>query len=120
MGGVYVECRVDNPVLSTVHAELNIHNVTVGLCLGYDNIGFQYSIIHDNTEITRAFVMNVAEVKIGFEKSVTVQWDDGNKSSTSVNVSLNGWFIAACYAFAYSGQWIPGGSTNPVPYPVPS
>lgn len=52
---------------------------------------------------------NVSELKLGVEASVstpTIGWDDTIETAY-VNLSVNGWFLAAAYYFFTTGQPVP-------------
>ena len=52
---------------------------------------------------------NLSELKIGFEHSTAIKWDNTTETTYN-NVSISGWSIAAAYIFATAGQPMPSPS----------
>lgn len=88
---------------STVGINLNISDLTLNVRVGLDDIGLYASVTRDNTTNSVGMKLNVSELKIGFESSTAIQWDN-TTGITYTNASISGWAIAAAFAYATTGQ----------------
>lgn len=69
--------------------------------VGLDNIGITGTIISGDYQSSFGIKLDLLHFKVGFEAAETeVLWDGDvqNVQTEYVNVSLNGWFIAALFA----------------------
>lgn len=79
------------------------------LSVGLDDIGLSGSLTNENTTNSFGVKLNLSELKIGFEGSTAIQWD--NKTEISyTNASISGWTIVAVYIFATTGQYVQSSS----------
>ena len=51
-------------------------------------------------------MLNLSELKVGFETSIAVQCDNTIQTSYT-NVDINGWAIVAAYLWITTGQQVP-------------
>lgn len=105
---VYANGSFDHPIKSSsAGIKFNISDFTLDICVGLDNIGISGSI--QNNDISSAFGIKVdaSELKLGFESSTTVRWDEDTSDTTYCNASITGAGFAALYYFAQTGQWVP-------------
>lgn len=102
---VYAEGNVEHPILSSnVGIKINIAKFTLNLSLGVDNTSLSGSIAKKKSTDSFALKLNLSELKLGFESAKTVKWDSSSDETTYTNLSVNGWFLAAAYAFVRTGQ----------------
>ena len=86
--------------------KINIAKFTLDISMGLDNIGISGSLSNGNTTNSFGLKANLSELKVGFEGSTAVKWDN-NTETTYTNVSVSGWAIAAAYVFITTGQSMP-------------
>ena len=103
---VYAQGRSDNLLLSSAGFKINISNFTLMFSLGVENIGFNGSIRKGDTTDSFGLKADLSQIKIGFEKSTTVKWDENTNVTSYANVSFTGLGLVAAYAFVTTGQWL--------------
>ena len=64
-----------------------------------------------NGDTTNSFGIkaNLSELKIGFEHSTAIKWDNTTET-TYTNISFSGWSIATAYLLISTGQLMPSSS----------
>ena len=101
---VYAEHDAIHPIKSSsAGLKINISNFILDISLGLDNIGVSGSLVNGNTTNSFGLRANLSELKVGFEGSSAVQWDNTTET-TYTNVSVSGWSIAAVCMFITTGQ----------------
>ena len=104
---VYANAELLNPVKSsTAGLKINISNFTLTVSLGLDNIGISGSVTKGNTVDSFGMRVNVSELKIGFEGSTAVTWDNETEIAYA-NASVSGWFLVVAYQLVTTGQLSP-------------
>ncbi|MFR8011646.1 MAG: RHS repeat-associated core domain-containing protein [Clostridia bacterium] len=91
---------------SSAGIKINISNFILDISLGLDNIGISGSLVNENTTNSFGLKVNLSELKVGFEGSSAVKWDNTTET-TYTNASINGWTIAAAYVLVTTGQQMP-------------
>lgn len=104
---VYSKARTDNILLSSAGLKINISSFTLDLSLGLDNIGLSGSIRKGNTTSAFGLTADLSQLKIGFEDSVTIKWDENTDITEYYNASFTGSGIASAIYFAVTRQYIP-------------
>ena len=102
---VYAKGRSDNWLLSSAGLKINISDFTLDISLGLDNIGISGSIRKENATNSFGLSADLSQLKVGFEGSTTVKWDENTDVTTYTNVSITGCGIAAIYLLSTTGQW---------------
>ena len=103
---VYVKREAKHPIKSSsAGIKINVSDFTLDLSLGLDNTGL--SVTRSNGEVSNSFGLraNLSELKVGFEGSTAIKWDNTTTETAYTNVSVSGWAIAAAYIFAETGQY---------------
>ena len=104
---VYAKGNAEHPIKSSsAGIKINIAKFTLDISMGLDNIGISGSLSNGNTTNSFGLKANLSELKVGFEGSTAVKWDN-NTETTYTNVSVSGWAIAAAYVFITTGQSMP-------------
>ena len=104
---VYANGNAEHPIKSSsAGIKINIAKFTLDISMGLDNIGISGSLSNGNTTNSFGLKANLSELKVGFEGSTAVKWDN-NTETTYTNVSVSGWAIAAAYVFITTGQSMP-------------
>ena len=104
---VYAKGNAEHPIKSSsAGIKINIAKFTFDISMGLDNIGISGSLSNGNTTNSFGLKANLSELKVGFEGSTAVKWDN-NTETTYTNVSVSGWAIAAAYVFITTGQSMP-------------
>lgn len=107
---VYAKRDAEHPIKSSsAGLKFNISKVTLDISIGLDNIGISGSIIDGNTTNSIAIKANISELKVGFEGSTAIKWDNTTET-VYTNVSVSGWAIVAAYVLATTGQSMPSPS----------
>ena len=60
----------------------------------------------ENITDSFGFKANISELKLGFEYSTLIQWDNMTETAYT-NVSVNGWILAMAYALVFTGEYMP-------------
>ena len=103
---VYAQKRSDNFALSSAGLKINISSFTLDISLGLDNFGISGSIKNEDTINAFGIKADISQLKIGFEHSYTVKWDESTDITSYANASISGWGIAAAYIWTKTGQWL--------------
>ena len=104
---VYAERDANHPIKSSsVGIKINASNFTLDISLGLDNTGVSGSLTKGNTTNTFGIKANLSELKLGFESSSAVQWDNITET-TYANASISGWAAVAVYLLVTTGQPMP-------------
>ena len=103
---VYANGDLDNYLESSAGVNINIDSFALNLSLGLADTGISFSLANGNTTNSFGLKVNLLEMKIGFENSTAVQWDDIIET-TYVNSSISGWAIASLYMATPVGQSMP-------------
>ena len=107
---VYANRDAENPVKSSAAGiKINISSFTLNLSLGFDNIGLYSSITDGNVTDSFGLRINLSELKVGFESSTAIQWDDVTQTGYT-NVSASGWAVIAAIMLVSNGQSMPSPS----------
>ena len=104
---VYAQGRSDNPLLSSAGLKINIASFTLNVSLGLDNIGISGSVKNGKATNTFGLSADLSQLKIGFESSTTVKWDNDTNVTDYINASVTAWGIAALYILVTTGEWVP-------------
>ena len=80
-----------------------MNNFTLSGILGVESSGIVTSWSKDNQIKSHGIILNLAEAKIGYEYSLTIQWDNTSQTSYT-NVSISGWWIIGIYSLITTGQ----------------
>ena len=103
---VYANKDAQHPIKSSsAGININIVNFTLDLSVGLDDIGISGSLTNGNTTNSFGIKLNLSELKIGFEGSTAIQWDNTTETAYT-NASISGWAIAVAYIFATTGQYV--------------
>lgn len=103
---VYANKDAQHPIKSSsAGININIVNFTLDLSVGLDGIGVSGSLTNGNTTNSFGVKLNLSELKIGFEGSTAIQWDNTTETAYT-NASISGWAIAAAYILATTGQYV--------------
>lgn len=102
---VYTNVNMDSPERSSAGVKINMSNFAVKLCVGLDDIGFYCLSSSGNTTSAFGVKINLSELKLGFEESTSIQWDN-TVETTYTNTSINGWALVALYMLM-NGQEAP-------------
>ena len=103
---VYANKDAQHPIKSSsAGININIVNFTLDLSVGLDDIGISGSLTNGNTTNSFGVKLNLSELKIGFEGSTAIQWDNTTETAYT-NASISGWAIAAAYILATTGQYV--------------
>ena len=78
----------------------------------YDNIGISGSVKDGDTTNSFSIKADLSQLKVGFEGSTTVKWDENTNITSYTNASVSGWAIVAVYILIQTGQWIPSPQTS--------
>ena len=101
---VYANNDAQHPIKSSsVGININIVDFTLDLSIGLDDIGISGSLANGNTTNSFGVKLNLSELKVGFEGSTAIQWDNTTET-TYTNVSFSGWAIAEAYILIATGQ----------------
>ena len=101
---IYGQKDVTNPInSSTIEAQLNVNNFTLSGILGVESSGIVTSWSKDNQIKSHGIILNLAEAKIGYEYSSTIQWDNSSQTSYT-NASISGWWVIGVYSLLIGGQ----------------
>lgn len=107
---VYANNDSQHPIKSSsAGININIVNFTLDLSVGLDDIGISGALTNGNTTKSYGVKLNLSELKIGFEGSTAIQWDNTTETAYT-NASISGWAIAAAYILATTGQYVPSSS----------
>ena len=96
---------LDGTLLYTLEDLMQSVNFTLDLSVGLDDIGLSGSLTNGNTTNSFGVKLNLSELKIGFEGSTAIQWDNTTETAYT-NASISGWAIAAAYILATTGQYV--------------
>lgn len=103
---VYANKDAQHPIKSSsAGININIFDFTLDLSVGLDDIGISGSLTSGSTTNIFGVKLNLAELKIGFENSIAIQWDNTTETVYS-NVDVSGWTIAAAYILITTGQYV--------------
>lgn len=103
---VYANKDAQHPIKSSsAGININIVNFTLDLSVALDDIGISGSLTNGNTTNNFGVKLNLSELKIGFEGSTAIQWDNTTETAYT-NASISGWGIAAAYILATTGQYV--------------
>ena len=103
---VYANKDAQHPIKSSsAGININIANFTLDLSVGLDDIGISGSITNGNTTNSFGVILNLSELKVGFEGSTAIQWDNTTETAYT-NASISGWAIAALYILVTTGQYV--------------
>ena len=103
---VYANKDAQHPIKSSsAGININIANFTLDLSVGLDDIGLSGALTNGNTTNSFGVELNLSELKIGFEGSTAIQWDNTTETAYT-NVSISGWAIAAAYILVTTGQYV--------------
>ena len=103
---VYANKDAQHPIKSSsAGININIVNFTLDLSVGLDDIGLSGSLTNGNTTNSFGVKLNLSELKIGFEGSTAIQWDNTTETAYT-NASISGWAIAAAYILVTTGQYV--------------
>ncbi len=101
---VYANKDAQQPIKSsTAGINFNIFDLTLDLCVGLDNISISSSLVNGDTTNSLGIKLNLSELKIGFESSTAIQWDNTTETAYT-NVDVSGWAIVAAYCWITTGQ----------------
>lgn len=107
---VYAKCVAEHPIKSSsAGIKINISSFTLDISLGLDNIGISGSLSNGNTTDKFGLKANLLELKVGFEGSSAIKWDNTTET-TYTNISFSGWSIATAYLLISTGQLMPSSS----------
>lgn len=107
---VYARRDAVHPIKSSsAGIKLNISKFTLDISLGLDNIGISGSLTNGNTTNSFGLKANLSEIKVGFEGSSAIKWDNTTQI-TYTNVSVSGWALATAYVLVTTGQPMPSPS----------
>lgn len=67
------------------------------------------SLINGNTTKSLGIKLNASELKVGFEGSTVIQWDNTAETAYT-NVSLSGWALVVVYVYVKTGQYLQSSS----------
>ena len=109
---VYAQGRSDNWLLSSAGLKVNIESFTLNVILGLDNIGISGSVKDGDTTNSFSIKADLSQLKVGFEGSTTVKWDENTNITSYTNANVSGWAIAAVYILIQTGQWVPSPQTS--------
>ena len=100
---VYVNKDAQHPIKSSsAGININVVDFTLDLSVGLDDIGICGSLMNGNTTNSFGMKLNLSELKVGFEGSTAIQWDNATETAYT-NVSVSGWMIAAVYILITTG-----------------
>ena len=103
---VYAKRDLEQPVKSSsAGIKINIAKFTLNVSLGLDDIGISGSVLDGNTSSSFGLKANISELKVGFESSSSISWDN-NTETQYTNASINGWYIMAALAFVETGEFM--------------
>ena len=103
---VYANKDAQHPIKSSsAGININIANFTLDLSVGLDDIGLSGALTNGNTTNSFGVKLNLSELKIGFEGSTAIQWDNTTETAYT-NASISGWAIAAAYILVTTGQYV--------------
>lgn len=103
---VYAKRDLEQPVKSSsAGIKINIAKFTLNVSLGLDDIGISGSVLDGNTSSSFGLKANISELKVGFESSSSISWDN-NTETQYTNASINGWYILAALAFVETGEFM--------------
>ena len=103
---VYANKDAQHPIKSSsAGINVNIANFTLDLSVGLDDIGLSGALTNGNTTNSFGVKLNLSELKIGFEGSTAIQWDNTTETAYT-NASISGWAIAAAYILVTTGQYV--------------
>ena len=103
---VYANKDAQHPIKSSsAGININIDDFTLDLSTGLDDIGLYGSLTNGNTTNSFGVKLNLSELKVGFEGSTAVQWDNTIETAYT-NVSVSGWTIVAVYILVSTGQYV--------------
>ncbi len=104
---VYANKDTAHPIKSSsAGININIVDFTLDLNLALDDIGVSGSWTNDKTTNCFGLKINLSELKVGFEVSTSIQWDNNTTDTVYTNASVSGWAIVAAYYFVTTGQYI--------------
>ena len=113
---VYANGDLQNPGTgSSAGISINICDFSLNLNVGFENIGISGSVANGNTTDSFGVKLDLSKLKIGFEGSEAIQWDNTTRT-TYTNVSVSGWSLLAAYYYVTTGQYVPNnqnGQTTP-------
>ena len=110
---VYANKDAERPIKSSsAGILLNISKFSLDISLGLDDISVSACWCDGNITDSLALKLNLSELKVGFEGSTAIQWDNTTET-TYTNVSVSGLFIMAAYYFVTTGQPAPTPATSP-------
>ena len=102
---VYANKDVRHPIKSSsAGININIVDFTLNFSVGFDDIGISGSLANGKTVNDFGLKLNISELKIGFEGSTAIHWDNTTET-VYTNVSVSGWAILAAYLFVTTGQY---------------
>ena len=103
---VYANEDAQQPIKSSsAGININIFDLTLNLSLGLDDIGISSSLTNGNTTNSFGVKLNLSELKVGFEGSTAIQWDNTTETAYT-NASINGWAIVAAVVYVTTGQYV--------------
>ncbi|MBQ4569990.1 MAG: RHS repeat-associated core domain-containing protein, partial [Ruminococcus sp.] len=103
---VYANKDAQHPIKSSsAGININIVNFTLDLSVGLDDVGLSGSLTNGNTTNSFGVKLNLSELRIGFEGSTAIQWDNTTETAYT-NASISGWAIAAAYLLVTTGQYV--------------
>ena len=103
---VYANKDIQNPIVSsTAGLNINIDKFSLDISFGVDDTSISGSFTNGGETNSFGVKLNISEVKVGFESSTAVQWDETTNVGYT-NFSISGWAIIAAYAWATTGQYV--------------
>lgn len=102
---VYAKRNVEHPLKSSYAGiKLNVSAFTLNVSVGLDNLAVSGSIRRGNKTDSFAVKAVLAELKVGFEGSTDVKWDENTTNTSYANGSISGWALVEVLALATTGQ----------------
>ncbi|MDE6020431.1 MAG: RHS repeat-associated core domain-containing protein [Ruminococcus sp.] len=107
---VYAKRDAEHPIKSSsAGIKLNTAKFTLDISVGLDNIGISGALANGNTTNSFGLKTNLSELKVGFESSSAIKWDNTTET-TYTNASVSMWALAAVYILVTTGQPMPSPS----------
>lgn len=100
----FIEHRVDKPFLSSAGAKINIAGFSLSDTLGFNNSGLSLSYSDGYTTFSTALSINLTELKIGCETSITTMKSENVNKTEYSNSSITFWGLFMLFYSIYTGQ----------------
>jgi len=102
---VYANADLDSLIdSSSIGARINIKKFSVDIGMALDDIGISASMREGNVENSIRLKLNLEELQLGIECSVTTTNSYGIATTQFTNVSVNGWAAVYAYIYLTTGQ----------------